>query len=225
MKLKIKGINDGIMIALPGGTWEECYLSVQETVSEKAAFFKGANLFLDAGKRDIRVLEMSQLREMLGQNGIRLTGICGISEKTRQNALSLGLLTQTAVTGQSFRKAEIEKNKKVREIGESAYCVYHNVHSGTVLKRKERIVVIGDVNPGAEVISAKDVIVWGKIRGKVSAGLMGGEPAEIRAFGLEDAQIMINGIGKFFRKDVRKNTVSMPMILTCVNGEILTEGK
>ena len=41
------------------------------------------------------------------------------------------------------------------------------------------------VNPGAEIISDRNVIIWGRIKGKISAGAKGDERAFISALSLE----------------------------------------
>lgn len=229
MKLKVKGINDGLLIVLPEGDWDDCLTSVQETVDEKHDFFAGADLFLEAGSRgDMRVIEITSVRDMLDRYGIHLMGIYGGTQKTIQNCLSLGLMTEPTVTRSSFRKKEIEKKKAIESgtPGDMASIITKNVRSGMSIRRAESIVIIGDVNPGAEIISDNNVIVWGKIRGHVCAGKEGGEPAFVRTFGLEDAQITINGISKFFPKETKRGkSTSSPMTLIPDNGDILTEGK
>ena len=59
-------------------------------------------------------------------------------------------------------------------------------HPGTIL-------VLGDVNPGAQVIAEGDVIVWGKLRGVVHAGASGDENAMVGALILTPTQLRIGG--------------------------------
>ena len=55
------------------------------------------------------------------------------------------------------------------------------------------VVVIGDVNPGAEIVSAGDVVVWGRLRGMVHAGANGDENAVVCALDLSPTQLRIAG--------------------------------
>ena len=75
MKLKVKGINDGLLMTLPNASWDECCEAVRETIGENAAFYTGANLFLDAGDLDVRVVEITSLRSELEKLGVALKGI------------------------------------------------------------------------------------------------------------------------------------------------------
>ena len=53
------------------------------------------------------------------------------------------------------------------------------------------LLVIGDVNPGAEVVAGGNVVVWGKLRGMVHAGAMGDDSAIVCALSLAPTQLRI----------------------------------
>ena len=213
MKLKVKGINDGLLMTLPDLPWADCRAAVMDTIGENAGFYTGANLFLDAGTLDIRVVEITGLRHELENQGIYLKGIFGSSDRTRQNCKSLGIMTEQAVSAKSLRKEKIEEAQPVKGIGEPAYLVNRTVRSGTVIERKETIVIIGDVNPGAEIISERNVLVLGTVRGRVSAGANSESSAFIGAYDFDNAQIMVNGYLALIEKD------------SYVNGLVLVRNK
>jgi septum site-determining protein MinC len=71
----------------------------------------------------------------------------------------------------------------LRETLRSGRSVYHEGH----------VVIIGDVNPGAEIIAGGDVVVWGKLRGLVHAGAHGDSAAVICALALNPTQLRIAG--------------------------------
>jgi septum site-determining protein MinC len=53
--------------------------------------------------------------------------------------------------------------------------------------------VIGDVNPGAEIIAHGNILVWGRLRGAAHAGSLGDEDAVVCALDLTPAQLRIAG--------------------------------
>jgi septum site-determining protein MinC len=53
------------------------------------------------------------------------------------------------------------------------------------------VVVLGDVNPGAEIVAEGNVIVWGRVRGMVHAGAKGDTSARICALELSATQLRI----------------------------------
>ena len=65
------------------------------------------------------------------------------------------------------------------------------LRSGTRIEFAGHVVVLGDVNPGAEVVAEGNVIVWGRLRGMVHAGAQGNRKAVICALELSPMQLRI----------------------------------
>jgi len=65
------------------------------------------------------------------------------------------------------------------------------LRSGQAVSHKGHLVIIGDVNPGAEVLAEGDITVWGALRGIAHAGIGGNTRAEIRALKLQPVQLRI----------------------------------
>ncbi|NJO83668.1 MAG: septum site-determining protein MinC, partial [Blastochloris sp.] len=63
--------------------------------------------------------------------------------------------------------------------------------SGRTVHSTGHIVVLGDVNPGAELVAAGDVIVWGRLRGNVHAGAQGDRTAVVCALDMTPTQLRI----------------------------------
>ena len=69
----------------------------------------------------------------------------------------------------------------------------HGLRAGFRGEYRGSVVVLGDVNPGAELIAAGDVIVMGVLRGVVHAGAGGRTDAIVYARPIASAQIRIAG--------------------------------
>lgn len=65
------------------------------------------------------------------------------------------------------------------------------LRSGQTVSHKGHLVIVGDVNPGAELMAEGDITVWGALRGIAHAGIGGNITAEIRALKLQPIQIRI----------------------------------
>jgi septum site-determining protein MinC len=63
--------------------------------------------------------------------------------------------------------------------------------SGVRIESPSDCVVLGDVNPGAEILAVGDVIVFGNLRGIAHAGALGDRTARIWALSIEPNQIRI----------------------------------
>ena len=82
---------------------------------------------------------------------------------------------------------------------------YHKgaLRSGRRIEYEGSIVVIGDVNDGAEVIAGDNIIVMGTLRGLAHAGAKGNKDACIAASSIEAPQIRIaNVIKEITREEI-----------------------
>ena len=81
------------------------------------------------------------------------------------------------------------------------------IRSGQSISSDGNIVIIGDVNPGSEIIAKGDITVWGILGGIAHAGSDGNNYAKIRALKLNPVQIRI---GEVFAR--RPDTINLPYI-------------
>ncbi len=103
--------------------------------------------------------------------------------------------------------SKVEKAAKAKEKVEGsvqAGVMYlrQTLRSGQSVSHAGHLVIIGDVNPGAEVVAEGDITVWGALRGIARAGVNGNNDAEIRALRLQPIQIRI---GESFARSPDKN--------------------
>lgn len=82
-----------------------------------------------------------------------------------------------------------------RDVGKSETTFHRgSLRSGQKLEVEGSIVVIGDVNSGAEVIAADNIAVIGNLRGLAHAGAKGNKDAIIATSNLDAVQIRISNI-------------------------------
>lgn len=73
----------------------------------------------------------------------------------------------------------------------NAVLIQRTIRSGQTLKHPKHIIILGDVNPGAEIIAGGNIIVFGRLRGVAHAGVFGNQNAIVVAFLLEPTQLRI----------------------------------
>ena len=76
-----------------------------------------------------------------------------------------------------------------------------SLRSGQRLETEGSIVILGDVNSGAEVIASDNIVVLGNLRGLAHAGAKGNKNAIISAGNLDIVQIRISNIVKEIDRD------------------------
>lgn len=78
----------------------------------------------------------------------------------------------------------------------SAATLYHRgtLRGGQAVHHLGNIVVLGDVNPGAELVASGDIVVFGSLRGVAHAGAQGDEAARVVALELAPTQLRIAAV-------------------------------
>jgi septum site-determining protein MinC len=217
-KLEIKGIREGLLITLGQDEWAIERQSLLAHVRDKGDFFRGARVALDVGSNPLHVVELSSLRDALSESGISLWAVISTSPLTEQTASSLGLATQ--LTRPRIEPPETRLPETTMHEGEQAILVQRTLRSGYKLEFPGHVVVIGDVNPGAEIVASGDVVVWGRLRGVIHAGAEGKENSVICALDLSPTQLRIAGQIAITPKRRGK---TQPEIVRLKNGQVVAE--
>ena len=76
-----------------------------------------------------------------------------------------------------------------------------SLRSGQRLETEGSIVILGDVNSGAEVIASDNIVVLGNLRGLAHAGAKGNKKAIIATGNLDTVQLRISNIVKEIDRD------------------------
>jgi septum site-determining protein MinC len=81
----------------------------------------------------------------------------------------------------------------LRVVEAAPETLYHvgTLRGGQALHHVGNIVVVGDVNPGAELVATGDVVVFGRLAGVAHAGAQGESTARVFALDLDATQLRI----------------------------------
>src|SRR5512142_1775959 len=185
--IQIKGLRDGLLVSLDDASWDEQRNALLAQVDAQQTFFQGARLALDVASQVLHVNELVDLRDQLSERGIFLWAIISESPTTEKTAQLLGLATRV-----SKPRPEEARQFSVADLGEdTALFLDRTLRSGTRIEFAGHVVVMGDVNPGAEIVAEGNVIIWGRLRGMVHAGAKGNRSAVICALDLSPTQLRI----------------------------------
>lgn len=231
--VKIRGRPGGVLIEVGEGEWPELLQVVDERISAAEGFFRGGRAVLEVGPRVLVEDDLRRMRSVLERHDMKLGIVRSTTERTLQAALELGLSTSSDEVPET--PPAVQETRPVVPITppKSPYFVHHGtLRSGQVLRKAESIVIVGDVNPGAHVISAGDVMIWGKLRGVAHAGAGGDRGAVVAALDFGPTQLRIanvtavapeakkSGRGLLFW---RKPAESRPEVAHVAEGRIVVE--
>lgn len=224
----IKGLRDGLSVTLPdAGSWSEALSALEARLTESPAFFKGGRVALAVGTRLLDEASVRQARDLLVRHDVTLWAITGENAETQQVATGLGLdLPPAAQPRPREWSVGIEAEQQVLAIPidewpDAGLVVRRTLRSGQTLRHPGSVVVIGDVNPGAEIVAGGDIVVWGKLRGTVHAGALGHEESVVCALDLAPTQLRIGG--RITRSPDDRRRKPRPEIARVRDGQIIAE--
>ena len=185
-QIRMKGTRKGLAIALEEGDWQALLGELDKRLEGASVFFRGSQVNVNTGKRDISQAELQQFKDVLAKHEMQLVSLRTSSAIAAEAAQALGVrLALPEVTSDGT-----QTRPRTEEWSEGL-LLRRTLRSGQLLQHPGHVVVIGDVNPGAEIIAGGDVVVWGKARGLIHAGALGENNAIVCALELSPTQLRI----------------------------------
>jgi septum site-determining protein MinC len=157
-RINIKGTSDGLVIHMGAGDWNGLLTDLATRLEQTTSFFKGGRVALHVGPRQLTQHQLERVGNLLQGHQMSLWAVISESDETRRVAASDSPRSGSASPTEASQ-AESD-----------AILIRRTLRSGQTLCHTGHVVVIGDVNPGAEIIAGGDVVVWGRLRGIVHAG-------------------------------------------------------
>lgn len=191
-RVRLRGDRQGLRLFLAEDADLETLLPILELQLQRGeGFFRGATLFVDVGSRELNEQEVRRLAEVLEKWGVDLRAFGTDNPRSRGAIREAGLRSVPSASAPTMLAAEAAQ----RAAGSAeALLIARTIRSGQSVRHHSHVTVVGDVNPGAEVIAGGDVVVWGRLRGVVHAGAIGEEKAIVCALDLAPTQLRIAGL-------------------------------
>ena len=171
-RILIKGNKEGLNVVISMNTFkdfDEMLEMLVDKLSKGKVFYKGCTLKLTTELKYISEKDLRKLKDVLFDEF--LIKDCSFEDKEDK-------------TTKMFSGVYEGKTKFIRK----------TIRGGQSINYPGNVVIIGDVNPGAEVLAAGNVIVLGTLRGHVFAGSNGNDKAIIAAFSLQPEILQISDI-------------------------------
>lgn len=172
----IKGFKAGIILVLnPDASYETLKKDIAEKFNASAAFFGEAAKAISFKGRDLSDEQKIEIVDIIQEN-CSLTILC--------------IMEDDPVMEEAFGKS-LERKLMEQDYSNTGQFYKGNLRSGQVLDVETSIIIIGDIKPGAKVISKGNVIVLGSLKGNVYAGASGNNNAFVVALDMHPVQIRI----------------------------------
>ncbi|TMB92293.1 MAG: septum site-determining protein MinC [Chloroflexi bacterium] len=222
--IAIKGTRNGLLLTLePETPFSELLKALSDRLAEAPGFFRGASLAVDTSRRLLRGSERSQLENLLANYQMSVTSLEQITvvrkDAETEVPSSPALAPGTPVSTGNLDET-VQDQRDLREIADTLF-LRRTIRSGQAIHHTSNIIVVGDVNPGAEIVAGGDIIVWGVLRGMVHAGYPDNESACVCALHLTPVQLRIAHL--LSRPPEGTDVQPRPEVATIRNGRIVVE--
>ena len=190
-------------------------------LGESHGWFRGGAVTVDVGRRLLSPDELRRLREIFEEEFQVKVASFSCQAETLVKAISQEAEVPVNLVLPQGRSAAAPREHQGPE---DPLFVKKTCRSGTVIRHNGDVVILGDVNPGAEVTSTEDIIVLGTLRGNAHAGSDGGDPtsAVIMALSLQPLQLRIGQHFWVAPSDARKRAMpAYPEIAFVSGGSIV----
>ncbi|MCI9080022.1 MAG: septum site-determining protein MinC [Lachnospiraceae bacterium] len=172
----IKGFKAGIILVLnPDASYETLKKDIADKFKASAAFFGEAAKAVSFKGRELTDEQKMEIVDIIQAN-------CSLS--------ILCIMEDDPETEAAFQKT-LEKKIMEQDYSNTGQFYKGNLRSGQVLDVETSIIIIGDIKPGAKVISKGNVIILGSLKGNVYAGAAGNANAFVVALDMRPVQIRI----------------------------------
>lgn len=224
----IKGTRNGLLLTLePETPFHELLSALAERLAEAPGFFRGASLSVDTSQRKLRVSERVQLERLLAHYQMSVTPLELIplapiapQESTQEQLVSTSSVPAVATYPVIEEISPSRESRDAREFTDTLF-LRRTVRSGQAIHHASTVIVLGDVNPGAEIVAGGDIIVWGVLRGMVHAGYPDNEQALVCALQLAPVQLRVAHL--LSRPPDGMDAQQLPEVASIRNGHIVVE--
>lgn len=201
----IKGTKNGLVIFLGQNLkFEEIKANLIRRMESANGFFKGAKFSIHPEIQGVSLSQVKELENICLQHGLVST-----------NKLESGF----KISHKPFFKTD---KHQMFLPGESAILIRRTLRSGQRVSYPTNIVILGDINPGAELEAGENIVIMGHCKGTLSAGIKGNTNAKIIAYRLTPLRISIAGVTSHLKK-ADKKLPSCSQVAHLVNGKIVIE--
>lgn len=189
--------------------FQELLKEIQEKFRASADFFKDAQMALAFEGRPLSREEQMEIISVIQEN----------------TSLEIPCVLEKDALKESYMRQALEM-KQPGVDGSDGKFYKGTLRSGQVLESETSIIILGDVNPGATVVSKGNVVVLGALKGTVHAGATGNLQTFVAALRMDPMQIRIADYiarGADGNDTHKKKKAFVPMIAYVEEGNIYLE--
>lgn len=192
MGIKIKGKTGGLfeIEIQPLSSYSDIREAIQQKLAKNRDFFSGADARVQITGKVLSDIQKRDLRRMF-QMDYAITNVSFPGEP--EEPVEKRSVTIKRMTNNDEHNYDYVNLVSRNFFNAKSIFVTHTLRSGQRVECEGDVVVLGDVNDGAEVIAGGSIAVMGSLRGLVHAGATGRSDVVVAANALMPKQLRISG--------------------------------
>lgn len=195
LQVRLKSEGERLLLILPpeaevpgAASWFDLWQQLKQRLNAGERFWQAqSNVHLIAQDRLLDGQKLQAIADALGEVQLELVRVHTTRRQTAVAAAAAGYCVEQHSPTFSLNKTPKEPAQLLAE----PLYLQITVRSGVEIRHPGTIVVLGDLNPGGELIAAGDIFVWGRLRGVAHAGANGNRNCRIMALQMEPTQLRI----------------------------------
>ena len=194
-KVIIKSNKYGINLILDDQSpFPELLQIIADKFKESGSFFKDAQMAVSFEGRTLTARQEQEIADTIMANSdIRIVSIID-SNKDLETLMKERVECYQDTQQYTQPAPYIPQDYNAMDIPPAADFYKGNLRSGQTLECASSVTLIGDVNPGATIISDGNIVVLGSLKGNACAGASGDESCFIFALDMRPIQLQIGDL-------------------------------
>jgi septum site-determining protein MinC len=187
----LKGGAGHLRLVVPEGVPDpEVWPSLEKAIQEAHHLLEGSRVVLDLQGRPLtEELIGRMLKDVIWNYGLSVLSWVSFDSGGQNLLRKAGLAVGEPA-------AAFSETRQVRSV--QTLLLDRSLRSGQKVEHPGDVFVIGQVNDGAEVVSAGNIVVWGRLQGLVHAGAEGNVSSRVIAKSFEATQVRIGRLFSTF---------------------------
>ena len=198
-------------------SFEELLESIIEKFQTSGHFFKDKKMAISFKGRELSEKEMMQIVNTIMENStIQIVSIMDndseLEERMKARVEAYNHAMEQPSHGMMYQQAEMTEEMYAQyAMAQNCNAEFYkgNLRSGQVLECAASVTLIGDVNPGARIISEGNIVVLGALKGNAHAGVNGNDNCFIFALDMSPIQLQI---GQYYAKSPDKESAKKRLL-------------
>ena len=177
-----KGNKSGIVIILDHrAEYERIKQALEVKIKDAHKFFGDAKTNLTFKGKDLEDVQIKELLDIIN----------------KETDLDISYVSDLTGSFEVDKKQELVEavasrgRAAISPAAISSYVHHGSLRSGQVISHRGAVILLGDVNAGAEVVASESITVMGAIRGMVHAGAEGDARSIVCALNMQPTQLRI----------------------------------